>query len=60
MSKTSTIINHLTGMDSDTIAVVGTTGQVQLIKHETDMEDINEFYDTVAAAQAISNNWDTE
>ena len=49
-------------MDSDTIAVVGTTGQVQLIKHETDMEDINEFYDQnqLELAQAISNNWDTE
>ena len=35
MAKTTTIINHLEGMDEDTKAVVGTTGQIQLIKHET-------------------------
>ena len=57
MSKTTTIINHLTGMDSDTIAVAGATGQVQLIKHETDMKDIIEFYDTEAAANTAKDIW---
>jgi len=57
MTKTTTIINHLTGMNSDTIAIVGTTGQVQLIKHETNMEDINEFYDTEEAANAEALSW---
>tara|TARA_B100001093_G_scaffold147544_1_gene140272 strand:- start:3201 stop:3380 length:180 start_codon:yes stop_codon:yes gene_type:complete len=58
MTKTTTIINHLTGMNSDTIAIVGTTGQVQLIKHETNMEDINEFYDTEEAANLMKAGWD--
>lgn len=57
MAKTTTIINHLTGMNSDTIAVVGAAGQVQLIKHETDMEDINEFYDTEEAASTEARSW---
>ena len=57
MAKTTTIINHLTGMNSDTIAVVGTTGQIQLIKHETNMEDINEFYDTEEAANTEALSW---
>lgn len=57
MAKTTTIINHLTGMNSDTIAVVGATGQVQLIKHETNMEDINEFYDTEEAANTEALSW---
>jgi hypothetical protein len=57
MAKTTTIINHLTGMNSDTISVVGTTGQIQLIKHETNMEDINEFYDTEEAANTEALSW---
>ena len=57
MAKTTTILNHLEEMDSDTLAVVGTTGQIQLIKHETNMEDIHEFYDEINKAQAAAEAW---
>ena len=64
MAKTTTIINHLEGMDEDTKAVVGTTGQIQLIKHETDkediLEDIHEFYDTIEDANAAKLAWESE
>ena len=58
MAKTTTIINHLEGMDEDTKAEVGTTGQIQLIKHETGVQDIYEFYDTVEEANAEKLAWE--
>ena len=57
MTKTTTIINHLEGMNEDTKTVAGTTGQVQLIKKESDMPDIYEFYDTQAEAKSIADAW---
>lgn len=57
MAKTTTIINHLEGMNEDTKTAVGATGQVQLIKHETNEEDIYEFYDTVEAANTEARSW---
>ena len=56
MAKTTQIINHLENMDSDTAAIVGSTGQVQLIK-EDEMYDINEFYDTVEEAETEAEAW---
>lgn len=44
-------------MNSDTIDIVGATGQVQLIKHETDMKDIIEFYNTEEAAIIEARSW---
>lgn len=58
MAKTTQIINHLENMDSDTIAIVGSTGQVQLIKTEDNVDDIHEFYDTVEEAQAEAGTWE--
>jgi len=60
MAKTTTIINHLTGMNSDTIAVVGTASQVQLIKKEDDMPDVYEFYNTEAEAKSKADAWKAE
>ena len=60
MTKSTEIINHLTGMDSDTQEIVGTTGQVQLVKKEDDMHDINEFYNTVEDAETESTAWKLE
>tara|TARA_Y100000385_G_C12920647_1_gene562405 strand:- start:111 stop:299 length:189 start_codon:yes stop_codon:yes gene_type:complete len=57
MAKTTQIINHLENMDSDTAAIVGSTGQVQLIKKEDEMYDINEFYDTVEEAETEAEAW---
>jgi len=57
MTKSTEIINHLTGIDSDTQEIVGTTGQVQLIKKEDKMRDIYEFYDTEAEAEAGADAW---
>ena len=31
--------------------------QIQLIKHETNMEDIYEFYDEINEAQAAAEAW---
>jgi hypothetical protein len=58
MAKTTQIINHLENMDSDTAAIVGSTGQVQLIKKEDEMYDINEFYDTVEEAETEAEAWE--
>ena len=60
MSKTTEIVNHTKGMDKDTKAVVGTKGQVQLIKKEDDMPDIYEFYDTEAEAKSKADAWKAE
>jgi len=60
MAKTSTIVDLTTGLSGSEKAAAGATGQILLIKTETGMNDIHDVYDTVAAAQAISNNWDTE
>lgn len=58
MTKSTEIINHLTGIDSDTQEIVGTTGQVQLIKKEDKMRDIYEFYDTIELATAAKTDWE--
>ena len=60
MAKSTEIINHLTGLDSGTQEIVGTTCQVQLIKKEDTMRDIHEFYDTEAEAVAEADAWKTE
>jgi hypothetical protein len=60
MTKSTEIINHLTGLDSETQDIVGTTGQVQLIKKEDDKRDMHEFYDTEAEATAEADAWKAE
>ena len=60
MTKSTEIINHLTGLDSETQEIVGTIGQVQLIKKEDDMRDMHEFYDTEAEATAEADAWKAE
>lgn len=60
MAKTTEIINHIKGMDTDTKAVVGTTGQVQLIKKEDDMPNVYEFYDNEAEAKSVADAWKAE
>lgn len=57
MSKSTEIINHLKGATSEQKKLVGTTGQVQLIKKEEGEMDINEFYDTVKAAEEAAKEW---
>ena len=57
MAKTTTIINHLEGLDDSTIETIGREGQVQLIKHETNKEDIHEFYDDTTFAEQKANEW---
>ena len=57
MSKTTEIINHLDGADEETITKVGSSGQVQLIKSETDKDDMHEFYDTEEEANTASAEW---
>ena len=57
MSKSTKIINHLEGATSEQIAIVGTSGQVQLIKEEEGKTTINEFYDTIEAAEEEAKEW---
>ena len=60
MAKNTEIINHLEGLDEASIEKVGTSGQVQLIKKEDEMPDINEFYDTVEEAETEAEVWKQE
>ena len=48
--------NNLT---EEQITLVGTDGQVQLTKSETEREDIYEFYNTVELASAEKALWDS-
>ena len=59
MAKISVIINHLEGLTEEQITLVGTDGQVQLTKSETEREDIYEFYNTVELASAEKALWDS-
>ena len=58
MAKTTTIINHLEGLDDSTIETIGREGQVQLIKHETNKADTWEFYTSLSEANAEKAKWD--
>lgn len=60
MTKSTEIINHLENLDEASIEKVGTAGQVQLIKKEDEMPDINEFYDTVEEAETEAERWKQE
>jgi hypothetical protein len=60
MAKSTEIINHLEGLDEASREKVGTAGQIQLIKKEDEMPDINEFYDTVEEAEAEAEVWNQE
>ena len=60
MAKSTEIINHLEGLDEASIEKVGTFGQIQLIKKEDEMSDINEFYDTVEEAETEAETWEQE
>ena len=60
MSKSTEIINHLKGATNEQKKLVGTTGQVQLIKKEEGEIDINEFYDTEAEAKSEADAWKAE
>ena len=60
MTKSTEIINHLEGLDEASIEKVGTTSQVQLIKKEDEMSDINEFYNTVEEAETEAEAWEQE
>ena len=60
MAKSTEIINHLEGLDEASIEKVGTAGQIQLIKKEDEMSDINEFYDTVEEAETEAETWEQE
>ena len=60
MAKSTEIINHLEGLDEASIEKVGASGQIQLIKKEDEMSDINEFYDTVEEAETEAERWKQE
>ena len=60
MAKSTEIINHLESLDEASIEKVGTSGQIQLIKKEDEMSDINEFYDTVEEAETEAETWEQE
>jgi len=60
MAKSTEIINHLEGLDEASIEKVGASGQIQLIKKEDEMSDINEFYDTVEEAETEAETWEQE
>ena len=60
MAKSTEIINHLEGLDEALIEKVGAAGQIQLIKKEDEMSDINEFYDTVEEAETEAERWKQE
>ena len=60
MTKSTEIINHLENLDEVSIEKAGTAGQVQLIKKEDEMPDINEFYDTVEEAEIETERWKQE
>ena len=60
MAKSTEIINHLEGLDEASIEKVGTASQVQLIKKEDEMPDINEFYNTVEEAETEAEAWEQE
>lgn len=60
MKRTATIRNLLEGLSPEDIAVVGTTGQVQLTKSEEGKYDAYEFFNTVAEAEAEKNKWERE
>lgn len=56
--KTSTLVNFLTELTSEDLAAAGSEDMVMLTKHETDLPDIVETYDTLADAQTAKTNWD--
>ena len=55
--KTFEIINQLEGLDEETKKIVGTEGQVLLLKKYPEKQDICEFYDDIPSATLVGEEW---